>query len=131
VRSRTDNGKRLVELMWRIARGGKFRLSRTTIDGQVVEVRVRPSIRDRSEAAAWLSDRGWGKVKDVIKVEGDEAERRPTIIFMQGRPGEDPLAEPEPALPMKPLPAPPTSQMPEISFEMEDDLELPPPGDPR
>ena len=101
-------------------------MSLTMPDGRVVEVRRRPSVRDRMDAIAWFTDRGWGKVKDVMKLEGEGRPIPRIIVFNQG----DPLDEPEPAPPQKRLPAPPPAQMPEIAFDMED-LENPSPGDPR
>jgi len=122
VRFRTEEGRRLVELMWRIARGGKFRMSAIAKTGDVVEARLRPSVRDRMDAIAWLADRGWGKVKDVIKLEGEETRRPVNIVFLGG-PRGDPLAsESEP--PRRRLPIPPS--IPEVEFDLQD-VELPPP----
>ena len=122
IRFHTDEGRRLVELMWRIARGGKFRMSAIAKTGDVVEARLRPSVRDRMDAIAWLADRGWGKVKDVIKLEGEETRRPVNIVFLGG-PRGDPLAsESEP--PRRRLPIPPS--IPEVEFDLQD-VELPPP----
>ena len=139
VRFRTEEGRRLVELMWRIARGGKFRMSAIAKTGDVVEARLRPSVRDRMDAAAWLADRGWGKVKDVIKLEGEEGRSPVNIVFLGG-PRADPLAEDAPpprrALPRPPVVGeepkptsrgvlPPPAPIAEVEFEMPDS-ELPP-----
>ena len=115
VRSRSKNGEVLVELMYRIACGAKFKTS-LTINGKALEFRVRPSIRDRIDAIKWLTDRGWGKVRDVVHVDGEEA-RRPFLIVMRG-PLRDPLEEPETVEQAEPkLPALP-AQLPEIGFEL-------------
>jgi len=122
IRWQTDEGRRLVALMWRIARGGKFSVSTVTKLG-LVECRVRPSVRDRMDAAAWLADRGWGKVKDVIKLQGEEGRRPVNIVFLGG-PRADPLGS-ERQPPMRRLPAPPV--IAEVEFELQD-VELPPPS---
>jgi hypothetical protein len=102
-------------VLW-IARGGKFKTS-LTASGNAVELLVHPSITDRIEANKWLSDRGWGKARDILHVDGEEA-RRPFLIVMRG-PLRDPLEdEAEPVdSPGRKLPALPT-QMPEIGFEL-------------
>ena len=122
VRFRTENGRQLVALMSRILRGGKFKLTVVTADGVPVEVARRPSVRDRMDAAAWLADRGWGKVKDVLKLEGDEGRRPVNIVFLGG-PRQDPLAEPGDP-PRRALPRPPVIAE-EVEFELTD-VELPP-----
>jgi hypothetical protein len=122
VRSRTKNGEVLVERMYRIACGARFKTSRRT-PGTVLEVRERPSISDRIEAIKWLSDRGWGKARDIVHVDGEEA-RRPFLIVMRG-PLRDPLEEEAVPVdsPGRKPPALPT-QMPEIGFELNlEDLE--------
>ena len=121
VRSRAKNGEVLVELMYRIACGAKFKTS-LTINGKALEFRVRPSIRDRIDAIKWLTDRGWGKARDIVHIDGEEA-RRPFLIVLRG-PLRDPLEEEtEPVeSPGRKLPALPT-QLPEIGFELNlDDL---------
>jgi hypothetical protein len=114
VRSRTKNGEVLVELMYRIACGAKFKTS-LTINGKVLEFRVRPSIRDRIEAIKWLTDRGWGKARDIVDIDGET--RRPFQIVLRG-PLRDPLEEEAVPVdsPGRKPPALPT-QMSEIGFE--------------
>ena len=56
-------------------------------NGKVLEVRERPSISERIEATKWLSDRGWGKARDIVEVEGEA--RRPFMIVLPGH-GKDP-----------------------------------------
>jgi hypothetical protein len=116
VREATENGSKLVTLMQRIASGSRFKLTTVTMDGQVREVRRRPSIRDRMDAAQWLSDRGWGRVKDVLQVETDEVRAPIAMVFMQ--PVRDPLA-PDAPQKARPLPALP-SPHDEVGFEMGD-----------
>src|SRR5262245_52148149 len=116
VRSRTKNGEVLVKLMYRIARGGKFKTT-ATINGKVVETRVRPSISDRIEATKWLADRGWGKARDSVDIDGEG--RQPFQIVLRG-PLRDPLEEePEPVDQLhSSVPALP-AQMSEIGFELD------------
>jgi len=121
IRFHTEEGRRLVELMWRIARGGKFRVPMMTKLG-VVECQVRPSVRDRMDAIAWLADRGWGKVKDVIKLENEETRRPVNIVFLGGPRGDPMALEHDP--PRRRLPPAPTV-IPEVEFELQD-VELPP-----
>ena len=113
VRESTDDGQLLVRLMLRIARGGKFKTS-LTANGKVRELLVRPSISDRIEAIKWLSDRGWGKARDIVEVEGEA--RRPFMIVLPGY-RRDPLEEPEAVEQAEPkLPALPAQT--EIGFEL-------------
>jgi len=44
---------------------------------------VRPSISDRIEAIRWLADRGWGKARDIVDIDGET--RRPFKIVLSGR----------------------------------------------
>jgi hypothetical protein len=114
VRESTDNGRLLVRLMCRIVRGGKSKIS-LTANGKAHESLVRPSISDRIEAIRWLADRGWGKARDIVDIDGET--RRPFQIVLMG-PHRDPLEEPEAVEQAEPkLPALP-AQMPEIGFEL-------------
>lgn len=74
IGSCTEHGQRLVEKMWRIARGAKVIVSITTAGGEVREVRLRPSLRERMDAMAWLADRGWGRVSDADPLVDETAE---------------------------------------------------------
>jgi hypothetical protein len=116
VRSCTKDGEVLVKLMYRIARGGKFKTT-ATINGKVFEIRVRPSISDRIEAAKWLADRGWGKARDIGDI---DRETRPPFKIVLAGPLRDPFEmEAEPVdRPDRNLPALP-AQMPEIGFELD------------
>jgi hypothetical protein len=91
VRRSTKQGKDLVGFMVAVSRGDHVKLTVTTITGDVVEVERRPSVRDRIEAVIWLADRGWGKAKEVISLEGEV--RVPVQIVLL-RDGSDPLASP-------------------------------------
>ena len=77
--------------------------------------------RPTGRAQGWLAERGWGKAKDDIQIEGET--RRPFMIVLPGY-GRDPLEEPETVEQAEPkLPALP-GQMPEIGFELNlEDLE--------
>ena len=54
VRETTNNGKEMVDLMISIMRG-------ETVDG------TRPRLKDRMDAASWLSDRAFGKPTTQIE----------------------------------------------------------------
>lgn len=104
VRESTDDGRLLVLLMCRIARG------------ETQESLVRPSISGRIEAVKWLADRGWGKARDSVDI--DSETRRPFQVVLRG-PLRDPMDEqaesvnrPEPKLPALP------AEMPEIGFDL-------------
>jgi len=131
VRRSTKQGKELVGFMLTVARGGHVRVSVTTMAGLVLDVDRRATVADRIEAVKWLADRGWGKAKEVIALEGEV--RVPVQIVLLGE-GGDPLARPQErilearALPAAP-PAPratkkaaptPTESLPEIGFTMDD-----------
>lgn len=57
VRARTQNGAKMVELMVEILNG-------ESIAGK------RPKLRDRMDAATWLSDRGFGRPVQAIEHSG-------------------------------------------------------------
>ena len=108
--------------MYRMLRGGKFKRTIVTPTGGTTDALVRPSIRDRYDAAVWLAERGWGKAKDDIQIEGEA--RRPFMIVLPGH-GRDPLeVEAEPVdQPDRSMPALP-AQISEIGFELNlEDLE--------
>jgi hypothetical protein len=119
VRTQTRDGTVLVRLMYRILRGGKFKRTIVTRTGGTADALVRPSIRDRLDAAVWLAERGWGKPKEM----GEGSGRPPFMIVLPGH-GRDPLEEPETVEQAEPkLPALP-AQMEEIGFELNlEDLE--------
>jgi hypothetical protein len=115
VRENTDDGRLLVQLMCRILRGGRFKVS-LPANSKAHESLVRPSISDRIEAAKWLADRGWGKARDSVDIDGES--RRPFQVVLRG-PLRDPLdaeAEPvnRPESKLKTLPA----EIAEIGFDL-------------
>ena len=93
IRRSTKQGKELVDFVLDVARGKPIKTSVLTLAGIVVDVERRSTIRDRLEAVAWLADRGWGRAKEVIQLEG-EGLRAPVQIVILGE-GGDPLARPE------------------------------------
>lgn len=93
VRRSTKQGKELVGFMVDVARGKFIKISVTTLAGTVVEVERRATVRDRMEAVAWLADRGWGKAKEVIQLEGERIAAPVQIVILGD--GGDPLARPE------------------------------------
>lgn len=62
VRSKTKEGKELVDLMLAIMRG-KLTVTRQDQAGNTYE--QEPSIRDRVQAIEWLADRGFGKAVEM------------------------------------------------------------------
>ena len=93
IRRSTKQGKELVDFVLDVARGKPIKTSVLTLAGTVIDVERRSTIRDRLEAVAWLADRGWGRAKEVIQLEG-EGLRAPVQIVILGE-GGDPLARPE------------------------------------
>lgn len=73
VRSKTKNGKELVEFMLNVMRGMILN-TRTFTDkeGNEHSVEEGPLIRDRIAAVEWLADRGFGKVQTELMLSGQE-----------------------------------------------------------
>jgi len=69
VRSKTKNGKELVDLMLKIMRG-KLTVTRYTSEG--VKYEQTPSIQDRQKALEWLADRGFGKCDSVVSLQNPD-----------------------------------------------------------
>jgi hypothetical protein len=65
IRNSTRSGKELVDFMLAVLREEAEQTVLVKADGDFVPVRVKPSVKDRLEAARWLADRGWGRVPDT------------------------------------------------------------------
>lgn len=117
--------------MWDIARGEPITLSIVTLTGQVLDVQRRPSISDRIDAAKWLSDRGWGRAREVIQLDDDGIRQGPLLVFLGGQ--GDPLAPrraslsaaEETVIDLTPrakevVRVRPTIPLPEVAFDMEE-----------
>ena len=89
IRKQTRDGKELVDLVLTVFRG-------QTVNGR------KPTIRDRVEAATWLSDRGFGRPTQPLEVEREG----PGFLVLLRQPirGVGPPAAPpgRPALPTPP-----------------------------
>jgi hypothetical protein len=79
VRHATHNGRELVELFVRIARGETIEVAGHA-RGQ------RPNLDQRMAACFWLADRGWGKAKEIIELTGSAPPPSNTTGVV-GRPG--------------------------------------------
>lgn len=73
VRSRTQDGAKMVELMVAILNG-------ESIAGK------KPRLRDRMDAAAWLADRGFGKAVQTLEHAGEIAQ--PVRVALKWSDGE-------------------------------------------
>jgi hypothetical protein len=83
VRELTKDGHELVDLMVAIMRG-TLTVTLRDRDGKTYE--QAPSHRDRMMAAAWLADRGFGKVVDAREHEYlDEADLRERVVIAIGQ----------------------------------------------
>lgn len=134
VRRSTKQGRELVAFMLDVARGAPIKMSVTTVGGTVLDVERRATVADRMEAVRWLADRGWGKAREVIRLEDEGGRQGPLLVFLSGG-DEDPLAplrRPVRALPASmqmgadaPVPVRPAVSVPEVVFDMD---QTEPPG---
>lgn len=69
ARKATDNGRELVDFMVDVMRGHPLPV-RATRAGRTRYPQI-PKVEHRMGAAMWLADRGWGKAKELIELQGD------------------------------------------------------------
>lgn len=105
IRDETENGEILVRLMVQMATGVPFPMTAMTLAGPTVIERL-PSFKDRQNAIQWLADRGFGKVRDVIEVEGEAQKKAVMMVLLSEL--TDPLSADSPQEARKILPPPPT-----------------------
>jgi len=71
IRKRSGNGLELVQFFFSVMRGEPMKLKRA--DGKMSRGRpVHPRTQDRIAAAQWLSDRGWGRAREIVELVGDQ-----------------------------------------------------------
>jgi hypothetical protein len=71
ARKRTQNGKELVDFMLDVMRGHPLPLAATRNKRSRARYPQTPKVEHRLVAAQWLADRGWGKAKELIELQGD------------------------------------------------------------
>jgi hypothetical protein len=71
ARERTRNGRELVDFMLQVMRGEPLLVRATR--ARRARYPQTPKVEHRLIAAQWLADRGWGKAKELIELQGDAA----------------------------------------------------------
>ena len=69
IREKTKNGLELVQLNLDVLRG-KLTITKHDADGNAYE--AGPSIQDRQRAVDYLTERGFGKVMDVVQMQNPD-----------------------------------------------------------
>jgi hypothetical protein len=69
ARKRTRNGRELVDFMLNVMRGEPLPVRATR--SHRARYPQTPKVEHRMVAAQWLADRGWGKAKELIELQGD------------------------------------------------------------
>jgi hypothetical protein len=69
ARKRTRNGRELVDFMLHVMRGEPLPVRATR--SHRARYPQTPKVEHRMVAAQWLADRGWGKAKELIELQGD------------------------------------------------------------
>src|SRR5262245_48014670 len=75
IREESGEGTELVRFMFKVLRGGEFRVGRK---------KSYPKIETRVFAAQWLADRGYGRAKEIVELidERTPEERRALVRVM-------------------------------------------------
>jgi hypothetical protein len=79
IRRRTGEGDELLNFWFNVFRGAAIPRAVQTKHGPRYKPHV-PELRHRMEAAAWLADRGWGKARETLELQGDAKLNRLEIM---------------------------------------------------
>jgi hypothetical protein len=108
ARKRTRNGKELVDFMLGVMRGEPLPVRATR--NHRARYPQTPKVEHRMVAAQWLADRGWGKAKELIELQGDAPTTPEQRLALLRRLSDDERAQLR-ALLAKALASPPTDSV--------------------
>lgn len=125
ARKQTDNGRALVDFMLDVMLGKPLPLHATRDKRSRARYPQTPKVEHRLVAAQWLADRGWGKAKELIELQGDVATTPEQRLAILRRLSDDERAQLRTLL-AKALATPPVS---DASAEPVAPVDLEPAGD--